>query len=66
MDNQTKQALIDLIKSPKTYSVDGESITNQSAADLLALIKKLEQIETGNSIKKRIGLFSVKTQEAAR
>lgn len=66
MDDEIKQALIDLIKGPKSYSVDGESITAQSANDVLALLKKLEESEKGNKLKKRLGLFAVRTQEAAR
>ena len=66
MDNEVKAAILKLLASPKSYSVDGESITAQSPDDLKKLMKLLAEAEDAGDPLKRCRLFKVSTQEAAR
>lgn len=65
MDPEIRQAMLKLLKSPKQYAIDGESITMQSASDLIALAKKLEEDEVKDPLK-RCRLFKVNTHGPAR
>lgn len=67
MDAEIKEVLRQLLTSPKQYSVDGESIMQQSAGDFLALLRKLEEAEkAGENPLKRCGFFKVLTEKAGR
>ena len=67
MDAELKQLLARMLASPQSYSVDGESISQRSASDLLALLRKLQGEEAAkDGALKRCGFFKVSTQQAGR